>query len=237
MQYYKLIFYLNQIRCQRLAEINPSLPEKLSSLISNLILQHPSCFFFPDQWLRYSTLLQTCIGKQSAAHQACFDRVSQRNIYFSTNQGTNSSQAEDTPEQRLISLLDNLPKVFDITTVSESCLNISENREVLVCTIMRWATTRYRTGLSRVYITAHLLRHWSNLDIDIDPTILTFLKNDLPSASFDRSMIYKLISDLIRSRHFSIAKFLQWLIARGLHHKAGSDNYVSICISCYTASI
>ena len=202
------------------------------------MLEHPSCFFFPDQWPKYACLLRTYAEKQAFDCQACFDRVSERNVLFLAKSSTN--QTRDTQEHQLISLLDGLLGIFDIITVSEACLKISEDSEVLVCTIIRWATTRYRSGLSRIYIAIRLLRHWSDLGLDINRGILTFLKDNLSNTNFDHLLIHKLISELVHSRHFSVGKFLQWLMARGLHFQAAADQPVSMqgvcvllfCLTC-----
>ena len=159
--------------------------------------------------------------------EACFDHLSKRNAYFTTTSSASPIKSEATLEQQLISLLDNLPYTFNVVTVSEACLGISENREMLVCTVMRWSTTRYRAGLFRVYIAARLLRRWSKSEVDLDPTVLAFLKVNLSHTGYDQSMIHKLIAELVRSRHFSVSKFLQWLMARGLHIQTSSDETVS----------
>lgn len=67
----------------------------------------------------------------------------------------------------------------------------------------------------RAYAAARLLRIWKRKGVDLQGPIFNFLAACSDVTGLHKKDIYKLLAELVRSRHLSVGKYLQWLIARG----------------------
>lgn len=123
---------------------------------------------------------------------------------------------ERSPSQRLIRLLDSAYSSSDLAALSSECLKIQLDRSVLIAKALEWASTPFRHGIARIYVTVRLFRRWKKSGIDIDSHILTFLTQSRGKTGLCMPNVYHVISELVRSRSFSVGKYLQWLMARGV---------------------
>jgi mediator of RNA polymerase II transcription subunit 12 len=145
--------------------------------------------------------------------EAFFKQLSARNAQVSKTKDR-SADAPGCSSRRLISILDSAMSNYRSEIWSE-CMALSIDSDKLVSTVLCWASTRFRSGLSRVYIAVRLLRKWRKVGVDTDTHILTFLINNGQSQNVRFNDVYHVIAELIRSQSFSVGRYLQWLLARG----------------------
>ncbi len=120
-----------------------------------------------------------------------------------------------SPRRRVIGLLDkSLTGPFSMRLPQE-CVEITPNLLTLTRTVLDWATSSYRPGLAKVYVGARLMRTLCRPGIDVNDIILDFLGSGLDWQGLCKPSLYHLASELTRSGHFSVSKYIQWLIARG----------------------
>lgn len=120
----------------------------------------------------------------------------------------------DSPTRRLLHFLDELGRDIRMDELSSQCLEMIQDREQLIREVLEWSASIYREDISRVYLVASLIRKWHSFGIDTDSGLLTFLtqSRDIKCC---KENIYLLVSELTCTNHFSIGRYLQWLIARG----------------------
>jgi mediator of RNA polymerase II transcription subunit 12 len=71
-----------------------------------------------------------------------------------------------------------------------------------------------------VYTAARLLRKWKISGVDIDTYIISFLSTVQDIAQLDMDNVYHIISELVRSQTFSVSRYLQLLMAKGVARKS-----------------
>jgi mediator of RNA polymerase II transcription subunit 12 len=64
-------------------------------------------------------------------------------------------------------------------------------------------------------LATRLLRRWSHLDADIYEGIISYLQNRSWDESGQLDVVFRIVAELVRSKHFSAGRYLQWLIATG----------------------
>ena len=150
-----------------------------------------------------------------------------RNAKFKRALNEDDLAASCTIRCRLIRVLDRIPLRFSLPAVSGECLAVVNEHGVLVATVIEWASTRYRNRVDRVYIAVRLLRRWRKQGVSLDNPILIFLGQCSTLAGILRANVSKIVAELVRSSHFSISKYLQWLISRGPGYSANNAHTVS----------
>ncbi|KAJ4358537.1 RNA polymerase II mediator complex subunit [Didymosphaeria variabile] len=189
----------------------------LESIIARVAVHKPACLLLPDDWDRCKEVLH--IFEQRRAHSKFSQLIADldhrnRDIMHSRSLGSSSSQQSF---RTLYRLLDGLDYEADISVdnLAYDCMDLFSDQKVLISAVLQWASTLYRQGLHRVYLVTRLLRKWNQIGIDVSEGILRYL----PQVALDRSkeweLIFKVVSELVRSRTFSLGKYLQWLIATG----------------------
>ncbi|KAK2783012.1 RNA polymerase II mediator complex subunit [Emmonsiellopsis sp. PD_33] len=185
---------------------------RLSRIIKTFALAYPSSFILPQSWTKYERVLSSCLDSGLAEDITALQKLKDRNarVCRVKNDGDKSNRS---PHQRLTELLDSSP---DFSTMSAECLNISRDYGVLITKIIEWASTSFRHGLARTYIAVRLFRKWKKTGVDIDSHILAFLMRDHQRSGVRLLDVYHVICELVRSQSFSVGKYLQWLMARGV---------------------
>ena len=197
---------------------------ELSAVIVELMSESPACFVFPNSWAALGETLHSCTTEHPGKSEESYKALEERNIAL-TDCFTGFRQRSDSAlSSRLIEVLDCLPPGYTFRRLSASCLDLCPSVLSLVRTTLSWATTIYRCGQPRQYLAVRLLRHWWRIGIDIEQSIFGCLEAVSTDASLSRMDFYKIIRELTRSRHFSISKYLQWLMARGTPTTRGSDS-------------
>lgn len=160
-------------------------------------------------------MLRGCLDEHDQTLQSGFRLLSRRNARLLTAWARQSQQVGRSSRQHIIKLLDSVAGGTKISGVVDTCLGITDNTNLLIGTCLEWASSLYRHGHSRIYIAARALRRWAKTGIDLHQPIFNFLATNPEAAETQTSSIYRIIAELIRSKHFSVGKYLQWLMARG----------------------
>ena len=138
----------------------------------------------------------------------------ERNSRISKTQPPNEVQPTSW-RRALIHTLDWAKAPCDVGVVASRCIKIQPNMELLMLLILEWATTSFRTGLARVYLSVRLLRRWQNRGVDVQTPICKILSDDYPACRLQFNHLQQIVSELVRSKTFSVSRYLQWMTARG----------------------
>lgn len=215
-------------------EVYSPIGRQLRVLLRSCVVSFPDCFVLPNCWTDLSTILASCSDEQDKIFTASLKRLRRRNgRLVQSRQGNEANQY--SPRQKLIGVLDKITRDFSIKTLSEHCLKAVQDRDLLITTIFEWSTTVYRSSADRLYIGVRLLRRWSTLGIQLDQPILTFLESFSCIAGSRKTAVHKVVAELVQSRHFSVSKYLQWVMARGLtgsnsEYSKVSKRYLKRCL-------
>ncbi|KAI8632755.1 transcription mediator subunit Med12 [Xylariaceae sp. FL1651] len=187
------------------------LSTQLGSLVESLISTSPDSFVHPTTWARCHESLQCFLSCRQESSQAAFKTLESR------NDSLTSSNVKTRPAVRstLVGLLDNMLRPPFKDDIPAQLRRATTNSSVLIRTTLEWCTSLYRIGAVKVYAAAAILRSIPNSDIDLTGEILSFLDADALQESTRKHIIYHLISELVRSGHFSVPQYIHWLIARG----------------------
>ncbi|RHZ57631.1 mediator of RNA polymerase II transcription subunit 12 [Aspergillus thermomutatus] len=191
------------------------LTDRLSLHIRKLTLEHTSSVVLPDSWEKYKDLLSSCLNLKDNVHRAVFQNLAERNARVQRPRKCQET-TQQPPQQRLIQLFDSIRSSHDIASVSAASLGAIDDKAALVFKLLEWAATPFRYGVSRVYTAARLLRKWKIAGVDVDTCIISFLAESQMRDQSNMDNIYHIISELVRSQTFSVGKYLQWLMAKGV---------------------
>ena len=158
------------------------------------------------------TTLQTSLDSSSRQARSTLNAILTRYNILSAR--PTNPRGTESAKRRLLYLLDSLGCDIHLEALSNQCLALLKDRSVLTQALLDWSTTVYRVEVSRVYLAARLIRKWNREGIDTDSEILSFLGR-CNTLDCSKGNVYLLISELTRSRHFSVGRYLQWLIACG----------------------
>ena len=188
----------------------------------------PTCFLLPDSWNRYEKILETCSSSQENDDlQICFENLSRRNLDSKGQVSRQSKQAEKSSRQKLITLLDTLYIRPNYSGIAVTCLKITNESNMLIRTCVEWSSSNYRRGLHRTYGAARLMRIWSRHGIELQQPLLDFLATVTDRSGLSKEGIYRLYAMLVSSKHFSVGRYLQWLMARGTLYRCSDRRQVS----------
>ncbi|KAL8699836.1 MAG: hypothetical protein Q9224_001240 [Gallowayella concinna] len=190
---------------------------EIVDLIKILIVASPASFLLPRRWSTYQPMLQSVLG---ASQPALFGNLCKRNMRLQALAGL-SGESEVTTSQALIQIFDSMAPGVDLAKVALKTWVIAPDAQLLVRNCLYWSTSIYREGCARIYTAARLLRGWSGMGIGIEAPILNFLAVDSKVAELEKASLYRVIAELIRSKHFSVGNYLNWVIANGLLRRRG----------------
>lgn len=192
--------------------------QELVKSLKSLMVSHPKWFVMPGQWHKYeSTLREHVEGKgEEPTLKTCFERIHENNQRLLSNALDHQGwRPPDTAEQRLIAIFDTAPCNVDFFRLTNDCLHVTSDLDLLVATCLEWASSPHREGDERIYLSTRLLRHCSRLRGGLDESVMKFLAAKASLRSFPTDRLYRLIAELIRSKHLAPGRYLSWLMARG----------------------
>lgn len=179
------------------------------------MVSYPLCFLLRS-WSKYEVMLRTCMKAHEDMLFVEFERLSRRNSRIRRPpMQPGCRYSAQSCKQRLIAFLDSVPVKNDIGHTADACMRTIIDHDLLITTCIDWATNIYRNGQTGIYMVIRLLRRWAKTNIELDRPILEFLSTNPNLPPRQKSNIYRLVAELIHSKHFSVAKYLQWLMARG----------------------
>lgn len=187
------------------------LANQLQSFISVMLLASPDSFVHPPTWTRYRNAVLPLFSTGHEAQIHAVELIDQR------NERLTSTNIRSRPAVRgiVVKFLDTTLRKPYSPELAVSIWKVSEDKTGLAATLLEWGMSLYRPGIAKIYVTASILRAWSAFGIDITAAILDFLDRDPLQDSDRKYLAYHLVSELVRTNHFSVAHYLQWLIARG----------------------
>ncbi|KAL8826787.1 MAG: hypothetical protein Q9191_003586 [Dirinaria sp. TL-2023a] len=198
--------------------------QALMRVLISMITSAPDCFFLPRVWGKYETTMRLGLGEADADILACFERISERNTRFMSASREDTWERLNTPRKRLVHLLDTMPVDGNFVKLSKECLKTTDDFDLLVATCFEWSASIHRNGEARIYMIARLLRQCSALQAGLDESIMRFLGSMPTLPGLSVAAVYRVVAELLRSKHLSAGRFLSWLMARGrLHERMGSN--------------
>ncbi|KAF2625958.1 hypothetical protein BU25DRAFT_492495 [Macroventuria anomochaeta] len=196
-------------------------PSRLSQFLENTLIKllaiRPACLLIPSSWRQHSTTLHSLaerINHPQIVHGV--KRLDERNCRLQQSSKI-APAASMTSAGQVYRILDNVDynNMVRIEEVSTDCMEIISNPVNLVSVLFQWACSCYREGSHRACLATRLLRRWAQLGADIYECITTYLEGMSWAKSGDSRIIFKIISELVRSRTFAAGRYMQWLIATG----------------------
>lgn len=175
----------------------------------------PACFLLPFCWEKYEDMLRINPEERSVASVHHFEKISQRNLRLrrpSRNVGRFSISSSG---RNLIALLDKVSFNVDFGTFADKCLATVYDRAQLITICLDWATSLARLGHGRTYFVARLFRRWAKLKVNLEQPILGFLASNPDLPQLQKTNIYRVLAELVHSKHLSVGRYLQWLMAKG----------------------
>jgi mediator of RNA polymerase II transcription subunit 12 len=192
-------------------DILQPLAERLAFLLNGLMDTHPESFISPKMWMKYKKLLNLYLPLNSPHMSITLESIDRRHGRLNPQ----SKQKNTSRRRKLIELLDKSLACPFPTGLSKECRHLEPDLFLLARTILDWSTSPHRPGPTKVFVATRLLRMWSRLGVDISDVVLEFLGSEDQSSRLCKPSLYHVVSELTRSGHFSVSRYLQWLIARG----------------------
>lgn len=191
--------------------------EYLEKTLAQLLATNSSCLLLPKAWEKHSPVLSRFASRsphrQITSIVQDLDRRAKRLLHMSRN----ASSSTTASTRRLLLLLDSIDYRIrvHIEALAEQCMEVVSDARSLISTVLRWASSLYRDGSHRVYIATRLLRRWSQSGTDVDDGLLAYLLSTNAKLGCEPRNVFRIVAELVRSKTFSIGKYLQWLIATG----------------------
>ncbi|GAO15972.1 hypothetical protein UVI_02055520 [Ustilaginoidea virens] len=189
---------------------------QLSNVLVSLIKDNPENFIRPPAWQRFSETLRLAIPPDDAVAQSAYSNIKHRNLRLLVANNTSPSGRH----QYLVQLLDSTLQGKCVPELSTKCWSSSEDKTEITKTLVAWATSLHRPGLTKIYVAAGLLKSWFAFGADPTSAILDALGYIAPEEKIKKALMIRLVSELVRSGTFSVFHYMQWLIGRGGLHNA-----------------
>lgn len=189
----------------------------LETTLVKLLAIRPACLLLPDTWSQHSTILHGLAERTNHSQIAHgVRRLDERNRRLQQSSRV-APAAAMTPAAQVYRVLDGVDysKTVRIDDVSTDCMEVISNPANLVSVLLQWACSYYREGSYRACLATRLLRKWAHLGVDIYECIVGYLEGMTWAESGDACKVFKIVSELVRSKTFAAGRYMQWLIATG----------------------
>ena len=193
-------------------ELFSLLIRRVSHMVASLMRTNPENFVVPTTWFPYRDALRSSLDHEDDRTMACFAQIDRRNRRLVSS--PRSRGPVESPEQRFLELLDSSHDAQHAESLLTACIAFHPDHPSVVPVLLDWMTSPFRQGIARVYLGVRVMRRWRKLGLDTDAAMLAFLTSRQNTLSSPYN-IYLAVSELIRSRHFNVGTYLQWLIASG----------------------
>ncbi|KAF2834261.1 hypothetical protein M501DRAFT_1020931 [Patellaria atrata CBS 101060] len=225
-----LLAHIGLTRSDPLFETHQDMLKKLQHLCVTLLLSHEGCFILPKTWKKYeSTVMDLTSFVKSDILPLIISRITRRNNQLILTSSAESCIIAYSPSKQLIKFLDSFTHTSDIRALSKVCLALFPDFDQLVVQLLKWACSTHRVGDHRIYVAARLIRKWRTLEMDTDQAVLTFVVDATGEYDIDSNSVYRMFAEITRSGHFSVGRYLQWLIATGALVDVGDLSKSSKC--------
>ena len=207
----------------RPSALQSSLAPALDLLIDRLMMSSSSSLILPGCWSKCEGLIRSSSNVLHSAMPAMSEAIHERNMRVRVYHDGCQLPLQLSHRARCINLLDALLDHASLEEVARQSIKALESGHVLINLCLRWCSTTYRAGSARIYAAVRLLRKWSRMGIDLERPILEFLASNEIHAELCSLNIYRVLAELTRSRHFSVGRYLQWLIAAGALNRSKTN--------------
>ncbi|KAH6620139.1 hypothetical protein C7974DRAFT_363490 [Boeremia exigua] len=189
----------------------------LESTLIKLLTIRPACLLLPDTWDQQSITLNALTEKMNHP-QIVYNvrKLDERNRRLQQSSKI-APAASMTSAAQVYRILDNVDYInmVRIDEISTDCMEVIQAPVKLVSVLLQWACSCYREGSYRACLATRLLRRWAHLGADMYDCITTYLESMSWAQSGDPRKVFKIISELVRSKTFAAGRYMQWLIATG----------------------
>ncbi|KAH7057369.1 hypothetical protein B0J12DRAFT_775176 [Macrophomina phaseolina] len=217
-----LLLHLDSMESADKVEAENPLILRSRRLITTLLMGHRNCMVIPRTWRKYRHFFDNMLkGSVHPALQSAIRSVIRRNERL-TGWSHNPAQTHQSPQKSVLSALDEISLDLNLNEFSAQCVALMPDAQGLAVTVLQWACSLYREGSHRLYVAVRLLRKWKSKGADIDSAILAVLSDGQKLKGIKHRDFFRLVAELVRSKHFSVGRYLQWLIASG-SLSAGGD--------------
>ncbi|ETI22853.1 hypothetical protein G647_06930 [Cladophialophora carrionii CBS 160.54] len=203
------------------------LRQKLRAAIRELLFARSALFLMPDRWPESIEIIRACLDQTLPPERQLFDGLNRIN---KRAMGYNKAEISSirAPDQAIVDVLDAARVPYNLMALEDTLKAACSDFALLMQTCLEWSCTRFRCSRTRIYLITRLVKRWQREGLDVDTALLSFLsayKERRTTA--DSQNLRHLIAQLSRSDCFSISKYLQWLMVRGLpkHGMVGIDTY------------
>ncbi|KAK0303793.1 RNA polymerase II mediator complex subunit [Friedmanniomyces endolithicus] len=195
-------------------EIHKALELRLRKLVAILAVTSRGCLVIPATWKQYSYLLTPNVSASNGIHQSPAEHIARRNEIL-VGPASKTSASTRGALLQFYDTLDSTGLEFDLDQLTNHCLSLVPVSEELVPALLEWASSPYRHGLARMYITAKLISTLRKQGHDTDAVILRYLGRPADTSAQQDQHAYKVIVELVRLGAFNVGPYLQWLISSG----------------------
>ncbi|PWW72922.1 hypothetical protein C7212DRAFT_359992 [Tuber magnatum] len=192
------------------------LMQKLSILLTDILFSHKESLIVSNSWESYQSILEACVDMRCPVVRSCLRNISQRNKNLLSPMQTKQNGSVSSGQRKLINMLDSIAMPYNINEIWEKCCSLEVEEDQLVRCLCQWATTSLRVGKHRIYIVAGLLGCARQSGISVQDHMKCFLEGFGSNVKGSKDDVYLLVSELVRSKTFSIALYMKWLISRGI---------------------
>ncbi|WYZ45574.1 hypothetical protein EsH8_VIII_000890 [Colletotrichum jinshuiense] len=206
-----LLSHLNTIHNDPDRDILVQLSSRLTALLIPLLSAHTVNFVSPSTWFKYRDALLASIPIDNDHAQNALKSINARNEQLVAS----ASNSQPANRQILVKHLDTTFQSLYNPDLAAQCWAVSEDKGMIVRTLLEWCTSSHRPGDAKVYITASLMRAWIVTGIDLTAAILEFLSSNPPTETKPKKTFHKLVSEIVRTGDFQFQGYIYWLIARG----------------------
>lgn len=193
--------------------------QRLSQIIRGFVHIRATCFLLPQSWSRHGSTLKSCLDLSNTTDKQIFDILERKHERLIGHQARATGESGGSSRQEVIKVLDSVKAPYDFAAISKDCLRVTSNADNLAITVLEWASSRFREGESRTYIALRLLRRWQKSGMNIDSAIMQVLVPHPPNSTQDMTTLFHIFAELVRSQSFSLGRYMQGLMARGMLNK------------------
>ena len=190
---------------------NAMLRTSLQKMLTVLAVAKRGCLILPRTWEKYKGLLSPRSSPPVGSPASDLSRRNERLAApLTKTPGSTRSAYLD-----LYETLDSVGLDLDMGELAWKCVAILSDPTRLVPALLDWASSRFRTGLSRIYLAARIIAHVQEAGHDTDTIILQYLDNAPDVTLESEDLAHRVVVELVRLQAFSVGRYLQWLIASG----------------------
>ncbi|KAG6017677.1 hypothetical protein E4U41_004168, partial [Claviceps citrina] len=213
---FSILNHLHTIDTDADRDILIQLSGQLSALALSLIKENPESFVCPPAWQRFGETLRRNLPADDDVAQESYNNVKLRNARLSVANTISPTGGR----HQLVQLLDSTLQGKHVGDLATKCWDSAEDKMEMMRGVVEWAISLHRPGVAKIYVAASLMQAWSVFRVNATSAILDVLGDMVPGDKGRKVLMIRLVSELVRSGHFSVSQYMQWLIGRGGLHNA-----------------